>query len=665
MQYYVFLLFVFFGFLPLGAKETSKDSLLRVLSNTEDIRKQVDIYRNLADLSYRQPKEIFYLKQLAEVADKSGNKRMEVDALGDLADCYIEAIKLDSAKYYKDRIANFKGDKQVKGWLGYLELKLFDQELTKEDQPDVINEKLKKSTNIYSNSDDVYAKIEEAYIIASGLYAQRKIKDALPFYDSASDLAEKLPLQEGFNLRFYILKNRERAYSVDSLSVEGIQKVKEYSKLLDAYYQKYIRKNRPFFPIESMQLFNYVAILGNYDYLTADERDSYMQKVERIGKKLTNPKDLYYGFLAQINYYTSKKDYDKVLGCTDSLLKYAEIVLPHKIPSLYNVKSQIYETVKDYPEALRYLKMYYAEQDSLTTVKSMEQLSQLQVRYDLHQLNYEKSQLEVRNKRIMLIFLYVILFVSVVVSLILYRNLKKEKAMKLVMNQLKDKAEESEKMKTAFISSVCHEIRTPLNAIVGFSDLLFENSIDEETRKMFPGEIQRNTTQLTGLINSMLEVSSLDVSDEKLPCEPVDLVSLCHREMEILMRNAKSGIQYRIDIPDESLIISTNERYLALVLENLLGNANKFSDNGEVILCYQVDRDKGKLYISVTDTGCGIPLEKQEEVFERFTKLDSFKPGNGLGLYLCRLIIRRLSGDIKIDQTYSNGVRVLITLPLS
>ena len=662
MQYYALLLLVLFGFLPLEAKETSKDSLLRVLSNTKDIRKQVEVYRNLADLSYRQPKEIFYLKQLAEAADKSGNKRMQVDALGDLADCYIEAIKLDSAKYYRDKIVNVKADDQVKGWLGYLELKLFDQELNQEDQPDVINEKLKKSTNIYSHSDDIYAKIEEAYIIASGLYVQQKIKDALPFYDSASELAEKLPLQDGFNLRFYILKNRERAYSV---SVEGFQKVKEYSKLLDVYYQKYISKTRPFFPIESMQLFNYVAILGNYYSLTSDELDFYMKKVEEVSKKLTNPKDIYFGFLAKINYYTSKKDYDRVLECADSLLKYAKIALPHKIPNLYSVKSQIYEAIKNYPDALRYLKMYYAEQDSLTAAKSMEQLTQLQVRYDLHQLNYEKSQLEVRNKRVMLIFLYVILFVSVVISLILYRNLKKEKAMKLAMNYLKDKAEESEKMKTAFISSVCHEIRTPLNAIVGFSDLLFENSIDEETRKLFPGEIQRNTTQLTGLINSMLEVSSLDVSDEKLPCEPVDLVSLCHREMEILMRSAKPEIQYKLNTPDESLMISTNERYLALVIENLLGNANKFSDNGEVILHYQVDRDKGKLYISVTDTGCGIPLEKQEEVFERFTKLDSFKPGNGLGLYLCRLIIRRLSGDIKIDQTYTDGVRVLITLPFS
>ena len=100
------------------------------------------------------------------------------------------------------------------------------------------------------------------------------------------------------------------------------------------------------------------------------------------------------------------------------------------------------------------------------------------------------------------------------------------------------------------------------------------------------------------------------------------------------------------------------------VLEHLLSNANKFTETGYISLELKADEKKKLVYIYVTDTGCGIPLEKQEEVFNRFLKLDTFVPGNGLGLYLCRLIVKRLTGEIKIDPEYNEGTRVIVTLPI-
>ena len=186
--------------------------------------------------------------------------------------------------------------------------------------------------------------------------------------------------------------------------------------------------------------------------------------------------------------------------------------------------------------------------------------------------------------------------------------------------------------------------------------------IDAEMRKEFPPEIQKNTVLLTSLINSMLEVANLDVSEEKLPCQPTDLKSICVHEMKQLKK--KEGIEYKLKITEESMIIPSNAQYLTQVIEHLLSNANKFTEKGQITLGYGVDKSKEKILIYVTDTGCGIPQEKHEEVFNRFSKLDTFVPGNGLGLYLCRLITKRLAGEIKIDPAYKEGIRMIVTLPI-
>ena len=234
--------------------------------------------------------------------------------------------------------------------------------------------------------------------------------------------------------------------------------------------------------------------------------------------------------------------------------------------------------------------------------------------------------------------------------------------MKMELKALHLKAQESEKMKQSFINSICHEIRTPLNAIVGFSDLIMNEEIDAEMRKEFPPEIQKNTVLLTSLINSMLEVANLDVSEEKLPCQPTDLKNICVHEMEQLKK--KEGIEYKLEITEESMIIPSNAQYLTQVIEHLLSNANKFTEKGQITLGYGVDKSKEKILKYVTDTGCGIPLERQSTIFGRFEKLNEGVQGAGLGLSICKLIIKRLGGDIWVDSGYTAGARFVFIHPL-
>ena len=132
--------------------------------------------------------------------------------------------------------------------------------------------------------------------------------------------------------------------------------------------------------------------------------------------------------------------------------------------------------------------------------------------------------------------------------------------------------------------------------------------------------------------------------------------------MDKVERWSRVGIIYHLELPEGEIFVSTNELYLSLVIENLLDNANKFTDSGSITLKMRLGKAQSKLRIEVTDTGCGIPPEKREEIFLCFIKLDEFAQGNGLGLYLSRLIIKRLSGNIFVDSSYTEGTRMVICL---
>ena len=295
---------------------------------------------------------------------------------------------------------------------------------------------------------------------------------------------------------------------------------------------------------------------------------------------------------------------------------------------------------------------------------------EMDTRYDLNHLELEKERLTSRNRQIGFLSISFVLLLSIVWGISQRIHLNKLKRMQKellesneeVLRQ-SEKAQESEKMKTAFINSMCHEIRTPLNAINGFSNLLLDETIDAECKVEFPELIQQNTDLLTRLLNDLLEVSNLSSSVEELPMEKADICSICVQEMDRLQTGeGKASIHYCLDVDNGDCNIRTNIPYLSQTLAHLLNNANKFTESGEIKLsCH---REGEQLVIKVTDTGIGIPEEKQEWVFDRFTKLDEFKPGAGLGLYICRLIVRRLGGTINIDREYTGGTRFVLVFPV-
>lgn len=229
----------------------------------------------------------------------------------------------------------------------------------------------------------------------------------------------------------------------------------------------------------------------------------------------------------------------------------------------------------------------------------------------------------------------------------------------------KEKAEESNRLKTAFLANMSHEIRTPLNAIVGFSSVLVSDDSSPAEKAQYCDIIQKNSDLLLHLINDILDISRMESGKIKFVWEECDVVELCQTALSTAEYGRKTSALFLFETPVASLVIKTDAQRLKQVLINLLSNAAKFTSSGSIKLAIAIDKQHQQLELSVSDTGCGIPSDKSDRVFERFEKLNEYSQGTGLGLAISRLIVENLGGKIWVDKDYTEGARFVFTHPLT
>lgn len=229
----------------------------------------------------------------------------------------------------------------------------------------------------------------------------------------------------------------------------------------------------------------------------------------------------------------------------------------------------------------------------------------------------------------------------------------------------KEKAEESNRLKTAFLANMSHEIRTPLNAIVGFSSVLVSDDSSPAEKAQYCDIIQKNSDLLLHLINDILDISRMESGKIKFVWEECDVVELCQTALSTAEYGRKTNALFLFETPVASLVIKTDAQRLKQVLINLLSNAAKFTPSGSIKLAIAIDKQHQQLELSVSDTGCGIPSDKSDRVFERFEKLNEYSQGTGLGLAISRLIVENLGGKIWVDKDYTEGARFVFTHPLT
>lgn len=228
-------------------------------------------------------------------------------------------------------------------------------------------------------------------------------------------------------------------------------------------------------------------------------------------------------------------------------------------------------------------------------------------------------------------------------------------------------AEEANQAKSRFIANISHEIRTPLNAVLGFSQLFANDQIEltAEERKQYAELIMTNGNMLLKLVDDVLEVSKIEAGKLKFNIGEHDVVALVNTAAKIAETNNKSDdVEIRVATSISHLTIETDRERLLQVLANLTTNAKKCTEHGSITIALEKQPNDDMISISVSDTGCGIPKEKAQEVFERFSKLDSFRQGTGLGLSICKAFVEELGGKIWVDTTYTEGARFVFTHPI-
>ncbi len=222
------------------------------------------------------------------------------------------------------------------------------------------------------------------------------------------------------------------------------------------------------------------------------------------------------------------------------------------------------------------------------------------------------------------------------------------------------RAEESDRMKSVFLTGISHEIRTPLNAIVGFSELLM-NEDTPEIREEYIEMIRCNNDMLLQTINDILDLSRLEAGMSEFTFEETDITGLMREVYSHYLPNVKPGVRLLCDIPDETIQVPTDAGRLKQLLGNFLSNAIKYTTRGSITL--KLEKGDDFLIFSVSDTGCGIPADKLEAIFRRFEKLNNFAQGTGLGLSISKTIVERLGGNITTVSKLNEGSVFSFTIP--
>ena len=609
-----------------SAVTASVDSLQNLLQNDTDAGQRAIIYIHLADIHVDSLNisSQYWDKALTEAAKAKDEYMMKL-ALDNLIQRYASKNK-EKVEKYITFARQYLPEEHNTLFRYYLYCYNIWAEMRKNNSLETIEQELDKLKKENHGQMTPEEQIQWEYLTGVSLdysavltHSYNEVSKAIPYVERALEILAPYPLQD--RVHFEILCHYELADLYTT--VENKKAVDEVNKMIELHKQ-----------------WNHLNT--TFDRRFLDESHYYMAKYSQII------------FMADLISKEEIKDYYQ---------KYIQIANKKKV-----VKST-YETTARY-----YLTLKESNKNRMSdkSQKREQQMIEMQTRFDVNKLELEKSKLANKNKQIALTGTFILLLAAIGWSIYQRTMVKRLKKMHCALMTAHEevrkqsmKATESEKMKTAFLNSICHEIRTPLNSIAGFSELIFDESLDTATRQEFRQLIQSNSTALASLMDNMLELSQLVSSELPLPVESTDVYGLCVEEMAKLKETlSKPNIECIITGDKDGMTAQTNAFYLSRVIGNLLSNSAKFTESGTITLTCNIDKEKGQLVISVTDTGIGIPADKQEWVFERFTKVDDFKPGTGLGLYICRIIIQRLGGQIRIDTGYTSGCKMVVTLPV-
>lgn len=686
MKHYILLIYFLAFSLATEANTAVKDSLSGALSSASSSLQKLETMTNLMDIS-RQEEQVKYAKQLYQLALEEDEDYYKEAALTEILRFYVNTDAKDSAKVYlaeaerelkgkaRDYLVTYMKtimDVRVVYYTkGEDRMKLIEKyKLRLETEKDM--SVLDKIANNYllgmANSNRVDPKNQEA------IY-----KEVCYYMNNAIKLSENIPLRYSYLFRLNTLS----ILSLMEATPEDRVKVSlRYLNIQKEYAATKEMKKRPY--TSKRHLLNaYSSLATATETVGKDMATYYFNYFIDLNRKY--PEDAgfsaeYDRYFTSLNYYKSIRDFQKAADYNDSVIHYFrhgdfQFDLTENIVLTLKDKIDCLDSLHRYKDAYEAYKEYTVLLDSARTRSMENKVEDLEIKKNVDELVVEKKALEVdlQKSRSQLYLFLALLILSICFGIFIFFRLGKIKSLYEKLQEsnrlviiASEKAQESERMKNAFIKNMCHEVRTPLNAINGFAELITGDGVSPEEKKEFSKIIYTNCNNITSMMNDVLVIAQLDSSNEVLPLAPVHIDLLCHHEMNLLKKlQQKPDIHYQVEGDKSNDLIYSDANHFGIIISHLLNNANKFTNQGSITLSYQTEEEGKIMCISVTDTGCGIPADKSEWIFERFTKNDDFIPGSGLGLYLCRLITQRLNGTLKLDTSYTGGARFVLRLPVN
>lgn len=664
----------------------TKDILSTSLKSASSTQEKLEILTNLMDIS-RQAEQVEYAKQLYKEALANGNDYYKEAALTEILRFYVNNDIKDSTNVYMDEAKRELKGKARDFLVTYMQT-IIDVRVVFYTEGEE-RKKLIEQYRLKLETDKKLSTLERMSInYVLGMAYSNRVEPGNEkelHQNICNRFMEVIRLSDNIPLKYSYLFRLNSFNILNLYSLEPEDQAKyalRYLEMQKEYAETKEMKKRPY--ITKRHLLNaYSCLATSAKTLGKDIATSYYQHFIDLNEKY--PEDAafsaeYDRYFTSLNYYRTINDLPIAVQYCDSLIHYFrnanfKVDLSDYVISTLKDKIDMLDSLQRYKDAFNAHKEYVILLDSARVKNMSDKLEDLEINKRVDELVVEKKALEIdlqnsRNQLYLFLSLF-ILAISIATFVVfrlwkinvLYKKLQESNRLVILASE---KAQESERMKNGFIKNMCHEVRTPLNAINGFADLITTEDITPEEKQEFSKIIFENCNHITSMMNSVLEIAQLDSNKEELSLSPINIHLLCSCEMEQIKRlNGKPEIEYLIEGDRQKDMAYTNPSHFSLILAHLLNNANKFTEKGSITLSYKAEEEQNRMIVSITDTGCGISPDKREWIFERFTKVDEFVPGSGLGLYLCRQISHRMKGNIYVDPDYTNGLRIVLTLPLN
>lgn len=649
-----------------------QDSLCAALGKTTNPKNRIELLKKLHEIKLDTPASLKWIQEARTEARKINLQEEEDWTIRALTIYYYNAGKLDSVIHYAAQADSLAKEMGTRTKYYYETQAVLCQNLLwagqQEKASDIAIRQFKQAKK--DNNTGGIISLSETL----GLINQQVGQDSI----AVTYMTEGLELLAGISGKYGRAIQILNSIIESELRLQRFEDSRKHIKLL----QEYLIKRK-----ESTASFSYGCyyLLSEAYYINlnvqlknAAEAHKHYQLAQPYEKDIDDDFVKHFYEYSLAAYYKLTRQFAQALDMIDR-------VLAIKVtPEAMKLKAEILFDKGDTREAAILYRKVLEENESRNVETFIRQISELRAIHDMNQLELEVKELRVKEleleaKQLQLkwtIALATLFFFILILGTVIYSHtnklkneLQKDKQALLSSEEAlriaRDHAEESDRLKSLFLSNMSHEIRTPLNAIVGFAQLLDIETEEGDERKEYTKIIMDNSALLLNLVNDILDISRLESERYRFSFAEENLAECCRGALTSTEHRVKPGVELCFSPESEDFVLYTDKLRLQQVLINLIGNAAKFTTDGFIELAYTVDKAKGLVRFTVTDTGCGIPAEKQDTIFERFEKLNEHVQGTGLGLSICRIIAERFEGEVTLDKKYTDGARFIFTHALT